>query len=345
MLDIKHPYLLFLGDAPDQLAAKTANGVKVWRPEWCVGQLRLAGCKADLGIPDVTLEEAVAKGAKTMILGVANRGGTFGADWQATMIKALELGLDLASGLHSKITDLPVVVETAAKHGRQLFDVRHPTETFPIGTGDKRPGLRLLTVGTDCSLGKMFTALALEREMKARGMKVSFRATGQTGIFIAGSGLSVDAVVSDFISGAIETLCPANDPDHWDVVEGQASVLHPSYAGVTTGLVHGSQPDAMVMCHEPGRPHMRGLPGRPMPDIADCIAAHETVARLTNPAAKVIGFSVNTASLDEGEADAFLKGLEDRYGLPASDPVRKGVSNIIDRVQQEWPQAQATAAS
>ena len=257
-MKIAYPYLMFLGDAVDQLAAKTANGVKVWRPEWCLGQFRFPECRADLGIPDMSIEQAAEAGVKTVILGVANRGGVMPERWVDELVRALELGMDIASGLHVKITDIPALAEAAARHGRQLFNVRHPTENFNVGDGIKRPGKRLLAVGTDCSVGKMFTTLAIEREMHSRGMKADFRATGQTGIFIAGEGVSIDAVVADFISGAVEALAPANDPDHWDVIEGQGSLFHASFSGVTMGLIHGAQADALVMCHEAGRPHMRG---------------------------------------------------------------------------------------
>ncbi|HTO81457.1 MAG TPA: DUF1611 domain-containing protein, partial [Methylomirabilota bacterium] len=257
-MSIARPYVMFLGDAADQLAAKTAQGVKDWRPDWCVGQLRLPGCNADLRLPDMTLEQAVAAGVKTVIVGVANRGGVIGESWIGVLKRALELGLDLASGLHKRLSDVPALAEAARKHGRQLFDVRHPTRDFAVGTGRKRPGKRMLTVGTDCSIGKMYTALALEKAMKARGLKADFRATGQTGIFIAGDGVSIDAVVSDFVSGAVEWLSPANDPDHWDLIEGQGSLFHASFAGVSLGLLHGAQPDVLVLCHEPTRKHMRG---------------------------------------------------------------------------------------
>lgn len=331
-MTISHPYLLFLGDAPDPLSAKTADGVARWRRDWCVGQFRLPGCRADLGLPDKTLEEAVAEGAKTLIIGVANRGGRFAESWRETVLNALDLGMDIASGLHKKIADMPGVQEKADALGRRLFDVRHPTRDFEIATGEKRPGKRLLTVGTDVSIGKMFTALALEKEMRARGLKVDFRATGQTGILIAGDGVSIDAVVSDFVAGAVEWLAPANDADHWDVIEGQASLLHPSYAGVTLALVHGAQPDAMVVCHDPARPHMRGLPNRPMPDIAEVIAVHEAAARVTNPAAKVIGISMNTSALDPNGAERAIKEAEDRFGLPVGDPMRTGVARVVDRL-------------
>jgi len=333
-VQIRHPYLLFIGDAPDPLSAKTADGVARWRRDWCVGQLRLPGCQADLGLPDADVPAAAAAGAKTLIVGVANRGGKFSPSWIETMLQALDHGMDIASGLHNKVADIPQVAARAKELGRSIFDVRHPTQEFEIGTGARRPGRRLLTVGTDCSIGKMFTALALEKEMRAQGLDADFRATGQTGILIAGSGVSVDAVVSDFVSGAVEWLAPANAPDHWDVVEGQASVLHPSYGGVTLALCHGSQPDAMVCVHEPVRPHMRGLPGRPVPSIADTIAAHEAAARVTNPDTKgVVGLAVNTSAMSEAEAHAYLRKVEDEFSMPACDPVRTGAAALVTRLK------------
>ena len=327
---IRHPYLLFLGDAADQLAAKTANGVAQWRRDWCLGQLRLEGCKADVGVPDMTLEEAAKAGAKTLVIGVANRGGKISPQWQETMVRALELGMDIASGLHNRLADLPAVREVAHLEGRQLYDVRHPDRDFEVANSKPRSGHRLLTVGTDCSSGKMFAALALEAEMRRRGVKADFRATGQTGILIAGEGVSVDAVVADFISGATEWLSPANEPDHWDLVEGQGSLFHASFAGVSLGLLHGAQAEALVLCHEPGREHMRGLPGQPLPDIAECIALNERCARLTHPDAKVIGIACNTSSFSEAEADGLMKGLADSHGMPCVDPVRTGVAPIVD---------------
>lgn len=327
---LKPPYLMFLGDAPDQLAAKTAQGVVDWRPDICMAQLRLQNCNADLGLPDMTLEEAAGAGAKTLILGVANRGGKISAQWAAILIEAMELGFDIASGLHNKLGDVPGVAEAAAKHGRQLFDVRHPTETFSVAAGSKRSGKRVLPVGTDCSVGKMYTALALTKEMQDRGMKATFRATGQTGIFIVGEGVSVDAVVADFISGATETLCPANDDDHWDVVEGQGSLFHASFAGVTMGLIHGAQPDAIILCHEPTRQHMRGLPDFPIPDLLTCIEANLSAARLTNPNVKCVGVAINTKALSEEEANALLAKTEAELGLPTVDPVRTGVARLVD---------------
>lgn len=329
---IQHPYLLFLGDAPDQLAAKTAQGIAHWRPEWCVGQLRLTGCKADLGLPEMTLEEGRAAGAKTLVIGVANRGGVFSEAWITVLEQALLLGYDLAAGLHNRLCDVPVLKAAAAQHGRRLFDVRHPSRAFAVGTGRKRPGKRLLAVGTDCSVGKMYTTLALEKAMKAQGFKADFRATGQTGILIAGSGVSIDAVVADFISGAVEYLAPANEDDHWDLIEGQGSLFHASYAGVSLGLLHGAQPDALVLCHEPTRLHMRGLPDYPLPDLKTCMAANLAAAQLTNPAARFVGISVNTAQMDKDKATDYLKSLEDAFDLPAVDPFSGGVAPILERL-------------
>ena len=331
-MTLRTPYLLFIGDAHDQLAAKTAAGIAFWRPEICLGQLRMPGCKADLQLPDMTIEEAAAAGVKTVIVGTTTRGGVLGQGWEGLLVRALELGMDLASGLHHRLSDITVLRETASRLGRQIADVRHPSREFEIGNGKKRPGKRLLTVGTDCSIGKMFTALALEKEIRARGLKADFRATGQTGIFIAGDGVSIDAVVSDFVSGAVEWLSPANDPDHWDLIEGQGSLFHASYAGVSLGLIHGAQPDALVMCHEPTRKHMRGLPHYRLPDLRLCIERNIEAAQLTNPAVRCIGLSINTASLDPTAARDYLRETEDRLGLPCVDPVRSGVRAIINHL-------------
>ena len=330
---IQHPYLMFLGDAPDQLAAKTAAGVAHWRPEWCVGQLRLPGCNADLKLTDMTIAEAKAAGVKTVIVGVANRGGRISEAWIEVLLEALAAGMDLASGLHRKLSDVPALREAAAAQGRQLFDVRHPSRDFEVANGVKRPGKRLLAVGTDCSVGKMYATLALEAEMRRRGMKADFRATGQTGIFIAGDGVSIDAVVADFISGAVEWLTPANDADHWDLVEGQGSLFHASFAGVTIGLIHGAQADALVLCHEPTRPHMRGLPDYKLPPLDVCMQRNLEAAQLTNPAAKFVGIAINTAALGADEAEAYLEKVSKEHGLPAIDPVRHGVSAIVDNLR------------
>ncbi|WP_422368126.1 N-acetyltransferase DgcN [Pelagibius sp.] len=330
---IEHPYLLFLGDAPDQLAAKTAQGIAHWRPDWCVGQLRLEGCKADLGLPDLSLEAAREAGAKTLVIGVANRGGVFSEAWISVLEKAMLLGFDIAAGLHNRLVDVPLLKAAAEQHGCQLFDVRHPTREFEVASGSKRPGKRLLAVGTDCSVGKMYTTLAVEKEMLDRGMKADFRATGQTGILIAGQGVSIDAVVADFISGAVEYLSPANDDDHWDIVEGQGSLFHASFAGVSMGLLHGAQPDALILCHEPTRQHMRGLPDFNLPTLQACMDANLAAARLTNPDVRFVGIAVNTSQMHESAVEAYLRRLEADFELPTVDPFVEGVKPLVDRLQ------------
>lgn len=328
-MELKKPYLLFLGDAADQLAAKVAQGIQTWHPEYCTGQYRLQDCNADCGVEDLTITQAVESGAKTLVIGVANRGGIISATWIKVLKEALEAGMDIASGLHNKLADIPELVDCAKENGCNLYDVRYPTQAYPVASGKNRVGKRLLTVGTDCSCGKMYTSLAINKEMEERGFNTTFRATGQTGILISGEGVSVDCVVADFIAGAIESISPENSVYHWDVIEGQGSLFHPSFAGVTTGLIHGAQPDALVLCHEPMRTHMRGLPDYSVPEIQTCMDANLVVARLTSPDAKFVGISVNTSQLSEIKAMEYLAKLEEEFGLPAVDPFRQGVSRIV----------------
>jgi uncharacterized NAD-dependent epimerase/dehydratase family protein len=337
-MQIAHPYLLFIGDVPDALAAKTAQGIVDWRPEWCLGQLRYDGCRADLGIPDLTVAAARAAGARTLIVGAANAGGILPEHWVATIVEALDAGMDVASGLHVRLGSVPAIADAARRNGRQLFDVRHSAQRFETGKGTKRSGLRLLTVGTDCSVGKKYTALALEKAMRAQGFDADFRATGQTGVFISGRGVAIDAVVADFISGAVEWISPAAAPGHWDLIEGQGSLFHPSFAGVSLGLLHGAQPDAFVVCHEPTRSTMRGVQ-HPLPSIAEVIALTERCGRLTNPGIRCVGIAINTEALGEGEAKSYLAQVEAAHALPATDPVRFGVESIVARLSQEFPLA------
>lgn len=331
-MSLKQPYLLFLGDAADQLAAKVGQGIKTWRPEFCVGQFRLAGCNADVGLEDLTIAQAAEAGAKTLVIGVANRGGIISQEWVTVLLDAIDAGMDIAAGLHNKLTDIPELVAAAEAKGCKLYDVRYPTQVYPVANGKKRSGKRLLTVGTDCSVGKMYTSLAIEKEMRDRGMDADFRATGQTGILITGGGVSADCVVADFIAGAIETITPAAAEEHWDVVEGQGSLFHASYAGVTTGLIHGSQPDALVLCHEPTRTHMRGLPEYALPDLQKCMDANVATASVTNPNVKFVGISINTSGMQADEAMAYMDKVETELGLPVVDPFRQGVARIVDKL-------------
>ena len=331
---IKTPYLLFLGDAPDALAAKVAQGIKDWRPDASIGQFRMAGCNADMGLPEMTLAAAKEAGAKTLVIGVANRGGIISDAWKEVLIQALEAGFDIASGLHNLLRDEPDLVEAATQNNCQLHDVRVPTVDYPIANGKKRTGKRCLAVGTDCSVGKMYTALAMDKEMKRRGLKSTFRATGQTGILITGGGVPLDAVIADFMAGSVEYLTPDNDQDHWDMIEGQGSLYHVSYSGVTMALVHGGQPDALILCHEPTRKHMRGLPEYQQPSLVELKDVALVLASVANPNCKVVGISVNTQHMSENEAIKYLESLESEFGMPAVDPFRHGSGRLCDALQK-----------
>ena len=327
---IKTPYLLFLGDAPDQLGAKVAIGIKDWRPENAVAQLRMEGCQANLGIQDMTLAEAKAAGAKTLVIGVANRGGIISNAWKVVLKDALAMGYDLASGLHNLLCDEADLVEVATANGCVLHDVRVPSVQYPIANGKKRSGKRCLTVGTDCSVGKMYTAMAMDAEMRKRGLKSAFRATGQTGILITGGGVPLDAVIADFMAGSVEYLTPDNDSDHWDHIEGQGSLFHVSYSGVTMALVHGGQPDALILGHEPTRLHMPGLPEYQQPSLENLRDVALTLARVGNPDCQVVGISVNTQHMSDAEAMSYLAEVEARTGLPTVDPIRIGAGRLVD---------------
>lgn len=329
---IDSPYLLFLGDAPDIATAKTAAGIRQWRSELCAGQLRLPACRVDLGLPDLSARAAAARGVRTLVIGIANDGGYIAPGWIAAIVESLEAGLDIASGLHEPLAGVPEIAAAAARAGRRLIEVRQPAESFMSGTGRKRSGRRLLTVGTDCAVGKKYTALAIEREMRARGIDADFRATGQTGIFISGRGIAVDSVVSDFISGAAEWLSPDAPPGHWDVIEGQGSLFHPAYAGVTLGLVHGSQPDVLVLCHDLARAGIADYEGYAIPSYEACFEAYLAAARLTNPRVRFAGVSLNTSHLDEEESKRAVAEVANRVSMPASDPIRHGVASIVDGV-------------
>lgn len=333
-VEIRAPYLLFLGDEPDRGHAKTAVGIAHWRPEHCVGQLRLPGSGVDLGLPDMTPAEAADAGARSLIWGVAGVGGTVPPHWIDTLFHAVAAGLDIVAGTHSSLKEIPGLAAAADKAGVNLTDIRQPPSDIPVGNGHKRNGLRLLMVGTDCVVGKKFSALSIAKEMSDRGMKSDFRATGQTGIMIAGGGMPIDAVVSDFVSGAAELLSPDNDPDHWDVIEGQGSLYHPGYAAVTLGLLHGSQPDAFVVCHQAGRKMIEAFPGFPLPTIAELIELTIATGRLTNSDIRCVGVSVNTSEMSVGERANYLTNLSRETGLPCVDPIATGVGPLVNHIAE-----------
>ena len=323
-LELPWPYLLFLGDTTEPAYAKTAFGLRDWVPERCVGEWACAEATVTTGLPRLTPAEAHAKGARSLVIGVANTGGVIGERWVPLLVEALEGGLDIVSGMHARLRDVPQLRAAAERTGRRLIDVRTPPPNIPIGTGRKRTGKRLLTVGTDCALGKKYTALAIARAFAERGVAADFRATGQTGILIAGGGMPMDAVVADFEAGAAEILSPDAAADHWDVIEGQGSLFHPAYAAVSLGLLHGSQPDVFVVCHEPGRERVLGHEEYPLPSLAETIDLTLRLGRRTNPAIRCGGISLNTSQLDTKAARELLGRESLRLGLQAADPIRGG---------------------
>jgi uncharacterized NAD-dependent epimerase/dehydratase family protein len=328
-ITIRAPYLIFLGAETDETYAKTGAGVAYWRPESCMGQTRLPGGTVDLGLPEHSIESAAKAGAKSLLIGTAVIGGAIPAAWNPVLVKAMSLGLDIVAGVHTRLNDIEELSSAAEKYGVALIDVRVPPKGIPVGTGKKRSGKRLLTVGTDCALGKKYTALAIERELKDQGRKSTFRASGQTGIMIAGSGMPIDAVVADFLSGAAEMLSPANDADHWDIIEGQGSIYHPGYASVSMGLLMGSQPDAFVVCHEANRTHISGWPEFELPSIQSVIDRTIAIGASTNPDIRCVGLSVNTKKLSDQDAIDYLAKLSEKFALPATDPIRFGVKELV----------------
>jgi uncharacterized NAD-dependent epimerase/dehydratase family protein len=342
---IPSPYLVYLGHSTDPLGVKTSRGVAEFQREDCLGEFRHDDCPLTLDLPRLGMAEAAAAGARTLILGIAGAGGKVGADLIDDAAAALEAGMNVASGLHERLRDQPRLAELAAARGLHLFDVRDPPAGLTVGKGYKRAGHRLLTVGTDCSVGKMYATIALTRGLKARGVAADFRATGQTGILIAGDGVAVDAVVADFISGAIERLAPARDDDGWDLIEGQGSLFHPSFAGVSLGLLHGAQAEALVLCHEPGRAHMRGVPGRALPDLPECLERNLEAARLTSPDVRAVGICLNTSAMDTETAQRLCSVIEQQMGLPCTDPYRFDVESILDQLLCPEPSTLSTIAS
>jgi D-glutamate N-acetyltransferase len=323
-LDLPRPYLLFLGETGDFAFAKTAFGLRDWAPEACVGEIACPNSRVSVGLPVLSPREARERGAAALVIGVANLGGIIRDSWLTVLLDALAAGLDVISGMHGKLEDIPTLKAAALRHGRRLIDVRTPPKGIQVATGRKRSGKRLLTVGTDCALGKKYTALCLTQEFRKRGLAADFRATGQTGILIAGGGIPIDAVVSDFVAGAAEMLSPDADCGHWDIVEGQGSVFHPSYAGVSLGLLHGTQPDVIVMCHAVGRDRIMGLEDYEIPEIGEAIELNLMLARRTNPKVRCAGVALNTVRLSAPEAQRTLAEHATQLGLPVADPIRAG---------------------
>jgi uncharacterized NAD-dependent epimerase/dehydratase family protein len=321
---LPRPYLLYLGGPEDAIFAKTAFGLRDWAPESCVGEFVSDGATTTVGLARLTPPEARRAGARSVVIGVANIGGVVSRNWVAPLVQCLEAGLDIVSGMHARLEETPELKAAAERCGRALIDVRKPPREILIASGRKRSGKRLLTVGTDCAVGKKYTALALASAFRERGVPVDFRATGQTGIMIAGGGIPIDAVVSDFVAGAAEMLSPDASPDHWDVIEGQGSIFHPSYSAVSLGLLHGSQPDVVVLCHTLGRDRVMGLEDYATPTLAEAIELTLRLAHRTNPQARCAGVTLNTSGLTESAAHDVLAEHSARLRLPVADPVRGG---------------------
>lgn len=331
---LRRPYLLFLGKEVLPLKAKTAFGLKDWAGDACIGQLRIPGCRVDLGLPEMDPASAASAGAGSLVIGVTPSGGRINPEWDATLIAAVDAGLDIVSGLHTPLRNVTLLAKAAARRGVALVDVRRPPDNLPRATGKRRSGKRVLTVGTDCALGKKYTALALTKAMREQGIDVDFRATGQTGVIIAGRGIVIDAVVADFIAGAAECIAPAAAADHWDMIEGQGSLFHPAYAGVTLGLMHGAQADALVLCHDPRRTHVVSWPDYPIPTLREAAEAYVRAARLTNPDARMAAISLNTFGMPEADALEAIETASREMGLPAFDPIRTPLHAAIGNIMQ-----------
>jgi uncharacterized NAD-dependent epimerase/dehydratase family protein len=328
MLTLRKPYLLYLGDAALKSDCKTAFGLRDWCRADVIGEWSLPQSTVTLDLPRLSPAEAAARGAGSIVVGVAPTGGTLPDHWQDDLEAALSAGLDVVSGLHTRLGSFPRLVKAATTHNVRLVDVRHSDTRYPVASGRKRTGKRVLTVGTDCALGKKYTALAMAQALQEKHVPATFRATGQTGLMIAGSGIAVDALIADFLAGAAETLSPDNAPDHWDVIEGQGSLFHPAYAAVTLGLLHGSQPDAIVLCHAPERLTIEEYPDYPIPPLQEVIGAYLQAGRLTNRAIRCVGLSINSSTLTEAEWQAYRGRLQRELGLPVCDPMRGGVAPL-----------------
>ena len=328
-LTLPDPYLIFLGDARSSTDLKTAQGLRDWAPEKCVGQYRISDDTISIGLDDLDLSAALHAGARSLLIGLATDGGSIPQSWWPHLCGAASAGLSIVSGMHQKLDSVPGLARIAADNGIRLIDIRHWLPEPQVGTGIRRQGRRLLTVGTDCAIGKKYTAMAIARALAEAGMKSTFRATGQTGIMLCGSGIPIDSIISDFVSGAAEGLSPENAADHWDIIEGQGSLFHPAYAAVSLGLLHGSQPDRIVLCHDPRRSEIDGFPGFALPSPREAIDLNLSLARLTNPDVRCAGISLNTSGMDPDARTQICRKMEDDLGYPCVDPMVMGVERIL----------------
>jgi D-glutamate N-acetyltransferase len=329
--------ILAEGFSHDPHYGKTLRGVMRYRRESVVAifDTKRAG-ETDDGVPIVgSVDEGLAFEPNTALVGVVTQGGRFPGDWQALLKSCVERGLDLENGLHVRLHDIPGLQELAAEHGVELRDLREPPTDLSTATGANLEvdATIVLTVGSDCAIGKMTATCELDLAARKRGLKSVFVPTGQTGIAIAGWGISVDAVVSDFLAGAAERLV-VEGGNRGDLlwVEGQGAILHPIYSGVTVGLMHGSAPHLYVLCHEVGRTVVEGDPtASPIVGLTELVQLHERMSLKLRPA-KVVAIALNTSQVSEDEAHAAIAAAEEETGLPAEDPVRFGAERLLEAV-------------
>jgi len=336
--------ILAEGFSSDQHYGKTMWGVLRYRREDVVAILDSTRAPGDTeqGVPVVqSVDEALRFGPTTALVGVATQGGRFPPAWIELLKQCVANGLDIENGLHVFLNDDAELRELAGRHGAALRDLRRPPAGLSTATGENIgvPGRIVLTVGSDCAIGKMTVSLELDLEARRRGLPSVFVPTGQTGIAIAGWGISVDAVVADFLAGAAERLIvegsrrAGGSADQVLWVEGQGSLVHPVYSGVTLGLYHGAVPHVLVLCHQPGHTEIEGAGGgpHPIPALAELVELHERVALPVRPA-RVAAVALNTRALAEDEARAAIAAAEAETGLPAGDPVRFGAAALVDAV-------------
>jgi uncharacterized NAD-dependent epimerase/dehydratase family protein len=334
--DIKY-LILAEGFSADPHYGKTALGVLRYRRADVVAILdSMRAGESDDGVPVVaTVEEALAFAPTTALVGVATQGGRFPPAWIEILRRCILNGIDIENGLHVFLADDPELRELADHHGVVLRDLRRPPADLSTATGANMdvPGTIVLTVGSDCAIGKMTVALELDLEARRRGERSIFVPTGQTGIAIAGWGIAVDAVVADFLAGAAEQLVVEGHRRGGELlfVEGQGSLVHPAYSGVTLGLIHGSAPHAFVLCHRAGSTEIEGYPGHPLPSLAELVELHERIALPRRPA-RVACLALNTAHLDEADAKRAIDAAAAETGLAADDPVRFGAGPLLDAV-------------
>jgi uncharacterized NAD-dependent epimerase/dehydratase family protein len=333
----KRYLILAEGKSGDAHYGKTMRGVVAYSPHPTVAIVdsgRAGETYEEIPIV-ASVEEGLVFEPDTALVGVATQGGRFPPAWRELLKKSIAAGLDVENGLHEFLSDDPEMAELASKHGVELRDLRKPPPGLSVPTGEnlRVQAKIVLTVGSDCAIGKKTVAIELDRAARARGLKSAFIPTGQTGIAIAGWGIAVDAVVADFLAGAAEWLVVEGARRGGEVlfVEGQGALVHPAYSGVTMGLLHGSAPHALVLCHRAGAEVVEGYPDHPLPPLAELVELHERASLPLRPA-RVAGIALNTHGLSDEDARAAAAAAKAETGLPADDPVRFGGDLLLDAV-------------